>query len=76
MFNYLKEMLSSDSNKSSARVINFMGAVLGASLLAYDTAIHGALNNANYIAFLAYCGMGYGISKGFDKVGNNGNDAV
>lgn len=71
MFTYIKEMLSSDTNKSSARVINFMGALLGAGLLAYDTAIHGALNNGNFIAFLAYCGMGYGISKGLDKVGGH-----
>jgi len=71
MIEYLKSMLSNDSNKSSARVINFMGAILGVSLLAYDTVIHGSLNNANFIAFLTYCGIGYGISKGLDKVGNN-----
>lgn len=69
MFEYLKGMLSNDSNKSSARVINFMGALLGASLLAYDTAIHGKLDSTNFGLFLGYCGMGYGISKGLDKVG-------
>jgi hypothetical protein len=39
MVEYLKSMLQNDSNKSSARAINFMGAILGVSLLAYDTVI-------------------------------------
>ena len=69
MLEYLKSMLSNDSNKSSARVINFMGAVLGASLIAYDTAIHGKLDSTNFGLFLSYCGLGYGISKSLDKVG-------
>lgn len=71
MTKYVKDMLSNDSNKSSARVINFVGALLGSCLLAYDTAIHGRLDNDNFLAFLAYCGGVYGISKGLDKVGNN-----
>lgn len=74
MFSYIKSMLSNDSNKSSARLINFMGALLGAGLLAYDTAIHGKLDSTNFGLFLSYCGLGYGISKGLDKVGNNATD--
>lgn len=71
MKNYIIEMLSTNSNKSSARLINFMGAILGAMLLAYDTALHGALNSTNYGLFLGYCGVGFTASKALDKVGNN-----
>lgn len=69
MIQYLKEMLSNDSNKSSARAINFMGALLGASLLAYDTYAHGKLDSTNFGLFLTYCGMGYGTSKWLDRAG-------
>ena len=69
MLEYLKQMLSSDSNKSSARMINFMGAILGASLLAYDTATHGKLDSTNFGIFLGYCGTGFVASKALDKVG-------
>ena len=69
MTEYLKQMLSNDSNKSSARLINFMGAILGASLIAYDTAIHSKLDSTNLGLFLGYCGGGYIASKTLDKVG-------
>lgn len=67
MLEYLKEILSTNSNKSSARLINFMGAVLGAGLLAYDTAIHGQLDNTNFGLFLGYCGGVYTLGKAIGK---------
>lgn len=70
MKDYIIEMLSNDSNKSSARLINFMGAILGALLLAIDTFVHGKLDPTNFGIFLAYCGGGYVASKTLDKVGN------
>lgn len=67
MLNYLKEMLSTNSNKSSARLINFMGALLGAGLLAYDTATHGKLDSTNFGLYLAYCGGVYTLGKAIGK---------
>lgn len=67
MIEYLKEMLSSNSNKSSARLINFMGALLGACLLAYDTATHGKLDSTNFGLFLGYCGGVYTLGKAIGK---------
>ena len=67
MLKYIQEMLSSNSNKSSARLINFMGAILGAGLLAYDTGIHGALDSTNFGLFLGYCGGVYTLGKAIDK---------
>lgn len=63
MIEYIKGMLSNDSDKSSTRVINFMGAILGAGLLAYDTATHGRLDSTNFGLFLGYCGGVYSIGK-------------
>ena len=75
MSEYLSQVLSRDSNKSSARLINFAGAILGSGLLAYDTAIHGALNSNNFGLFLGYCGTGFVASKALDKVGSNVDNA-
>jgi len=70
MKDYILAMLSNDSNKSSARAINFIGAILGALLLAGDTFAHGKLDATNFGIFLAYCGGGYVASKTLDKVGS------
>lgn len=67
MLNYLNEMLSSESNKSSARLINFMGAVLASMLLAYDTFIRGNLDSTNFGLFLGYCGGVYTLGKAIGK---------
>lgn len=67
MFKWLNEMLSSESNKSSARVINFIGAVNGGMLLAYDTYIHQMLSVECYGLYLAFCGGVYVIGKKLDK---------
>ena len=71
MWQHIQEMLSTDSNKSSARLINFMGALLGAGLLAYDTAINKHLDETNFGIFMAYCGGVYSIGKALDKDGKN-----
>lgn len=71
MKEYIIQMLSNDSNKSSARLINIMGAILAALLLATDTAMHGKLDPTNFGLFLAYCGGGFIGSKLLDKVGSN-----
>jgi hypothetical protein len=76
MTNYLSQVLSNDSNKSSARLINFAGAILGAGLLAYDTGIHGGLNSTNFGLFLGYCGTGFVASKALDKVGQNATNTT
>lgn len=67
MLDYIKDMLSANSNKSSARLINFMGALLGAGLLAYDTATHGKLDSTNFGLFLGYCGGVYTLGKAIGK---------
>jgi len=69
MKDYIIQMLSNDSNKSSARLINIMGAVLAALLLSFDTALHGKLDPTNFGLFLGYCGTGFIGSKLLDKVG-------
>jgi hypothetical protein len=72
--NYLQDMLSSDSNRSSARVINFIGAVTGTVLISYDTFLHG-LRGDVFSVYLAYCGGVYVGGKYLDKKGNT-NDSV
>lgn len=71
MFNHISEMLSNDSNKSSARLINFMGAILGAGLLAFDTYTRKQLDPTNFGIYMAYCGGVYTFGKALEKVGKN-----
>ena len=63
---WLSEMLSVDNNKSSARMINFIGAINGSILLAYETNLNG-LSHELFAIYLAYCGGVYGVGKYFDK---------
>ena len=65
--NFLKEMLSYESNTSSARVINIIGAVVASVLLIVDTAINSALRTDALYAYLAYCAGVYGTSKYLDR---------
>jgi hypothetical protein len=62
MINWLKEMLNSSSNVSSSRVINFIGAISGTLLLAYDTYLKG-LSPEAFGLYLAYCGGVYVLGK-------------
>lgn len=71
---FIKDMLSAESATSSARVINFIGAISGTCLLAYDTALHG-LSIEAFGVYLAYCGGVYGVSKGLDKIQGKDNAA-
>ena len=74
MNEWIKSMLSSDSNKSSARVINFIGAIAGTIILIYDTYLHG-LNADGFAIYLAYCGGVYIGGKFLDKQGEyNGSN--
>jgi len=66
MFNFLKETLMSDSNKSSTRVINYLGAINATGLLIYDTYLRSGLDNTNFLIFMTYCVGGYGLSKVVD----------
>jgi hypothetical protein len=66
MFDFLKESLTSDSNKSSTRVINYIGAITGTALMVYDTYLRHGLDNTNFAIFMGYCVGGYGVSKYLD----------
>lgn len=66
MFDFLKETLTSDSNKSSTRVINYLGAVNGTALMVYDTYLRHGLDSTNFAIFMGYCVGGYGVSKYLD----------
>ena len=66
MMQWFKDMLSSENNKSSARVINFIGAVTGTLLLTYETYLHG-LHVVVFGVYLAYCGGVYVSGKYLDK---------
>lgn len=70
MKEYIKSMLSSNSNKSSARLINFIGAILASCLLAYDTAVRNGLDSTNFGLFLGYCGGVYTLGKAIGKNSN------
>jgi hypothetical protein len=68
---WFNEMLSNDNNKSSARLINFIGAINGGALLTYETSLRG-LSPELFAIYLSYCGCVYGFSKYFDKGAKNG----
>ena len=71
MIKWLNDILSIDNNKSSARVINFIGAITGTMLLAYQTYLHG-LSVDVFGVYLAYCGGVYVGGKYLDnKVDTN-----
>lgn len=67
MIEYLKEMLSTNSNKSSSRLINLMGALVGAILLIGDTFYKSGLDNTNFGLFLGYCGGVYTLGKAIGR---------
>jgi len=75
MREWISQMLTSDSNKSSARVINFIGATTGTILLAYQTYLHGLSVDA-FGVYLAYCGGVYVGGKYLDKGVDNGTDTT
>lgn len=70
MINWLKDILSADSNKSSARLINFIGAITGTNLIAYQTYLHG-LQADIFGVYLAYCGGVYVGGKYLEKGDTN-----
>lgn len=69
MTEWVKSLLSTDSNKSSARVINILGAITGTILLAYETYLHG-LHVDVFGVYLAYCGGVYVGGKYLDNKGD------
>ena len=67
---WLRDMLSSGADLSSARIINFIGAINGGMLLAYSS-YTSTLNPELFAIYLAYCGGTYGFGKYFDTKANN-----
>lgn len=72
MINWLKEMLNSSSSVSSSRVINFLGAIVGAILLVYETYLR-ALSPELFGIYMTYCG---GIYIGGKYLGGKNDDAA
>jgi hypothetical protein len=68
---FVKDLVADDTDKSSARAINILGAMLGSILLAYDTYTRGSLGFDVFSAYLAYCGGVYGVGKYLDKGASN-----
>ncbi len=62
---WLKEMLSATSANSSARVVNFFGAICGTGILGYATYKYG-LDATCFATYLGYCGGVYGVGKYLD----------
>lgn len=69
MIEWIKSILSTDTNKSSARVINFIGALSGTILVAYQTYLH-ELSADILGVYLAYCGGVYVGGKYLDNKGD------
>jgi hypothetical protein len=67
---WLTNMLSNGTDLSSARVINFLGAINGGAMLAYTT-YTGTLNPELFAIYLAYCGGTYSFGKYFDTKTTN-----
>ena len=68
--NWLTDMLSTNSSLSSAKVINFVGAVNGGLMLAFESYSKG-LSPELFAIYLAYCGGNYGLGKYLDTKANN-----
>ena len=65
--NFLKDILSYESNTSSARVINVLGAITASCLLVWDTVVNSSVRNEAFGMYLAYCAGVYGYGKKLDK---------
>lgn len=71
MLEFIKKLITSASEYSSARFINIQGFYTATALIAYDTYLKLHLDDVNFMWYLAYCGGTYGVSKYLEKKDTN-----
>ena len=65
---WFKQIVSSNSAVSSARLINITGAITGFLLIMFDTLKSGTLDNTAFGIYLAYCAGVYATGKGLAAI--------
>ena len=65
---WFKQIVSSHSAVSSARLINITGAITGFLLIMFDTLKSGTLDNTAFGIYLAYCAGVYATGKGLSTI--------
>jgi hypothetical protein len=71
MLDFFKELISTESVKSSARFLNIFGGFVLSLIFVVDFATNHVINIDAFYALSAYFGGVYGVSKALDKVKPN-----
>jgi hypothetical protein len=73
---FIKDLMGNSGVISSARVINVIGAVVGAGLIIADVVQRSSLDATNFGIYLAYCGGVYTIGKGISAVNHKHDEGA
>lgn len=63
MNNILADLIRPNSNKSSSRAINIVGAITATAILIFDTVMRGMASPELLGVYLAYCAGTYGLHR-------------